>query len=147
MDLLYRKANRDDIATLITIGRSALGIKTYSPIIDESEWEQELNNILVYIIEVDGQVAGLISYEMKSSNHAYISDLVILPTYRGKGIARESMNHVLNEIGKTEKIKLVVHPENISAIHLYQSFGFTLESSKENYFGDGEPRITMVLKP
>jgi ribosomal-protein-alanine N-acetyltransferase len=60
-------------------------------------------------------------------------------------LARKAMIHVLNEIELVKRIDLVTHPDNTKAINLYESLGFKIESTIENYFGDGEPRIVMVL--
>ena len=54
------------------------------------------------------------------------------------------MTFVLEEFRDVKRIDLVTHPDNIKAIALYQSLGFAIESRKENYYGDGEPRIVMA---
>lgn len=145
MNLSYRKATTEDVEILIAIARSALGRNTYSPIITEDEWTKELNKVSVFVIELDQKLVGLISYEMKSNHHAYISDLIILPSFQGKGLAKMAMEHTLQQLENTSRVDLVVHPDNNPAINLYKSFGFVEESRKENYFGDGQPRLVMVL--
>lgn len=146
MNLSYRKATTEDVEILIAIARSALGRNTYSPIITEEEWIKELNKVSIFIIELDEKLVGLISYEMKSNYHAYISDLIILPTFQGKGLAKIAMEHILQQLENIPRIDLVVHPDNNPAVNLYKSFGFTEESRKENYFEDGQPRLVMVLQ-
>jgi len=44
----------------------------------------------------------------------------------------------------TKRIELVTHPDN-PALKLYESLGFTVESRKENYWGDGEPRLVLAI--
>jgi ribosomal protein S18 acetylase RimI-like enzyme len=145
MSVSYRKAEHEDITTLIDIEKTAAKLKTYSPMLEEAEWVEAMNVGAVYIIEKDGEVAGSLMYEIKTNEHVYISGIVILPIFQGQGIARESMNYILKEIGDRARIDLVTHPDNVKAIQLYESLGFKIESRKENYFGDGEPRVVMVL--
>lgn len=85
------------------------------------------------------------SYEIKSEDNVYISGLLILPQFQRQGIAKESMKFMLEEIGKRKRIDLVTHPDNFKAIKLYELLGFKIEARKENYFGDGEPRVVMSL--
>ncbi|MHB9019994.1 MAG: GNAT family N-acetyltransferase [Minisyncoccota bacterium] len=143
-----KKATSDDIEELLTFERSVDGVKTYSAITDKEEFLAELQYNYVFIIENNGQAVGSVMYEIKSPDHAYISGLVIDTRFQGKGLAREAMIKLLKELEHYKRIDLVTHPENERAIKLYESFGFIIESRKENYFGDGEPRIVMakVLK-
>jgi len=75
-----------------------------------------------------------------------LSGLMVKPEFQGKGIGREAMRQVLEEVSDVERIWLATHPSNTPAIKLYLSFGFIIEEKIENYFGDGEPRIIMSRK-
>lgn len=145
MSLTYKKASTADIPTLLSIKKSAIGLKTYSTMLEESEWIEAIGDGPVYIIEKNGEVVGNMSYEIKSEDAAYISDILVLSEFQGQGIAKESMRFMLSEIGNRRRIYLVTHPDNFKAIKLYESLGFSIESRKENYFGDGEPRVVMSL--
>jgi ribosomal-protein-alanine N-acetyltransferase len=57
------------------------------------------------------------------------------------------MSFILEKCKGTDRIDLVTHPENKNALQLYMSLGFKVESRRENYFGDGEPRLVLVLTP
>ena len=111
---------------------------------DPAEAKEELEKCLVYFIKINNETVGSISYEWKNQNHAYIAGLTIIPEFQGRGLAREAMVKILAEIGEIQRIDLVTHPENAKAIKLYQSLGFKIESQKENYYGDGEPRVIMA---
>lgn len=145
MNLNYRKASIDDIPLLIDLEKKVQGVRTYSGTFKVNEWIEELNIGVVYIIEKDGVPVGDIMFEMKSAEHAYVDKILVVPEFQGQGIARHAMKYVLSEIGNIQRIDLVAHPENIQALSLYESFGFKVESRKENYFGDGEPRLVMFL--
>jgi len=84
---------------------------------------------------------------MKDEHHVYLSGLAIMPQFQGKGIARQAIKMILEKLKDVELIDLMTHPENEKAINLYSSLGFKKTGEKyQNYFGDGEPRIKMVLE-
>lgn len=139
-----RKATVDDLKTLVLIEKSLLNLKTYSALVTEDEWKKELSKSVVYLIKKDGAVVGNISYELKENNHAYLSGFAIMPEFQGQGIGREVLRKILEELKDMDRIDLVTHPHNTSAIMLYLSLGFIIEAWKDNYFGDGEPRIVLV---
>lgn len=140
-----KKAEPEDIPILLGIEKSVAGTNIYSPMLGADEWEEELQKGKVYLIEKNSVVVGNLSYEQKDNNHVYISGLVISPSFQDQGIAREVLTNLLKEIKDVQRIDLVTHPDNYRALKLYQSLGFVIESRKENYYGDGEPRLILVL--
>ena len=65
-----------------------------------------------------------------------IREVVVLPEYRGKGIGRRMMEHILAFLKpKDTPIFLYVDPENTVAVKLYTSLGFVLRK-KRAYWGD-----------
>ena len=83
---------------------------------------------------------------MKSLDHAYLSGLAIDPRFQGQGIGREASKLILNKLKDIKRINIITHPDNAVALKLYQSLGFIIESRKENYYSDGEPRLVLVLR-
>ena len=137
------RATTKNIQILLEIEKTTVGLKVYSGYFSEKEIEEWINNDIVYLIKNGEEIIGSISYEIKEKNHAYISGLVIKPEFQKQGLAKQAMKLLFNELKNFKKLSLVVHPDNHAA-KLYESFGFITESRKENYFGDGEPRIVMV---
>ncbi|MDP3764014.1 MAG: GNAT family N-acetyltransferase [bacterium] len=146
MAINLKKAELDNIPKLLEIEKSVAETKIYSAMLSENEWQHEIQNNTVYIIEKDSEAVGSVSYENKGENHVYISGLVIDPRFQNQGIARQVMDLVLEEHKDIKRIDLVTHPDNHPALKLYQSLGFIIESRQENYFGDGEPRLVLVLE-
>lgn len=144
--LRFRRATTADIPILLELEKSVWGSKIYFSVPGENSWDEELKNNIVYLIEKDGIVLGNISYEEKSESHIYISDLIVSPCFRGQGIARATLVKFLKGVSGAKRIDLVTHPDNKPALNLYQSLGFIVESRKENYYGDGEPRLALVLQ-
>ncbi|MFA7209452.1 MAG: N-acetyltransferase [Parcubacteria group bacterium] len=139
------RATIEDIQVLLEIEKTTVGLKVYSGYFNEKEIEGWIKNDVVYLIKNGEKIAGSISYEIKGKDHAYISGLVIKPEFQKQGLAKQAMESLFGELKGFEKISLVVHPDNHAA-RLYESFGFVIESRKENYFGDGEPRVVMVKR-
>jgi len=139
-----RKATVEDIPTLLAIGESVNDPKTYPSFTKVSEWREELANSTTYIIEKDGVVVGDIGYEIKNKELVEFIGIAIKPEFQKQGIGRGVMAIILEELKNIKKIRVVTHPENSVAIKLYLSFGFTIKDRKENYFGDGEPRIELI---
>ncbi len=141
-----RRATVEDVDDILAVEKSLEGIKTYSPLTDREEAVKEITDSFVYLIEQNSRVVGDISYEIRDKNHAYISGLAIMPDFQRQGIGRKALEMVLEDLKDFEVIDLVTHPDNKS-IGLYKSFGFKEAGEKiENYFGDGESRIRMVLE-
>lgn len=137
----------EDVDDILAIEKSSAGIKTYSALTKREEVIKEIINSVFYLIEKDGESVGDTSYELRGRDVAYISGLVVLPQFQGQGIARQSMEIILEELRDVKLVELVTHPKNEKAINLYASFGFKKRGAeKENYFGDGEPRIKMILE-
>ncbi|TSC75402.1 MAG: putative acetyltransferase [Parcubacteria group bacterium Gr01-1014_33] len=141
-NISLRRATRDDIGVLIALEKTAAH-KTYAAMTDEQEWQTEMEKGTIYLIQKGDITVGNISFQIKESDHAYLSGLMILSDYQGQGIAREAMTQVMEELKDIKRVDLVTHPHNTPAIMLYLSLGFKVESWKDNYFGDGEPRIVL----
>ena len=134
-----------DIEDYITIEKMVTS-RTYASITDQTEIIKEMEKGPVYIIKKDGESIGMVSYEIKEGNGVYISGLSVNPIYQGQGIGKNALEKILQEVAGAPKVWLVTHPDNTSAVKLYQSLGFEITDRKENYFGDGEPRIVLTLK-
>jgi ribosomal-protein-alanine N-acetyltransferase len=139
------RASEADIATLIDIEKSIGDTHTYSSMLEEEEWREELRGNSIFLLKHGSDVVGSISYEEKSPEHLYISGVVVRPEFQGQGIARAALQKVLDEHPAAKRIDLVTHPDN-PALKLYESLGFKVESRHENYWGEGEPRLLLAIE-
>ena len=98
----------------------------------------------LFFVKKGSVTMGTIASQMKPDGSAYISNMSVLPEYRGQGIARMAMEMILKIVGTVPRIWLVTHPENAHALNLYMSLGFVVEKQVENYYGDGEPRLVLA---
>ena len=89
----------------------------------------------IFVAEAQGQVVGFISirhetdwdsYLSSITDHVYISDLVVLHTYRKQGIGKilmQKAEEYATQLGVTV-IKINVLSRNKPATHLYEQSGF-----------------------
>ena len=68
--------------------------------------------------------------------------IAVIPEKQGKGFGRIMMDKLL-DLTKNKIIKLVTHPKNTSAIIFYLHSDFQIYGYKENYYGDGQPRLLL----
>ena len=142
--LFLKRATVSDAEVVFALNQKMKNVRTYSVMDDLEEQRDELEKTVTYLLEKDDKVVGYVSYEIKSEEHAYLSSLVIDPEFQGQGIGREALTNVLKELEMKNIIDLTVHPENSDALRLYLSLGFQIESRRENFYGDGQPRLILV---
>ncbi len=146
-EITLRRAIAEDVDDILAVEKSLDGAKIYSALTDRNEILEAISSSFFYVILRNAKIIGDVSYEMKDENHAHISGLALTPEFQGRGIAKQAIKMILEKLKDVNVIDLVTHPENERSINLYASFGFKKEGEpKENYFGDGQPRIRMVLR-
>lgn len=149
--LSFRLATVKDIPKLIEFDSKAQS-KTYAAYLTTEEWLKEMQESEVFVIqdELFGNTSGwtpvgMFTVQKKGLDHIYIGGLVVDPAHRRKGYAEGAMLHIISKFSEAKRLDLVTHPKNSSAVMLYLKLGFVIESWKDNYYGDGEPRIVLAL--
>lgn len=137
------RATEHDAPVLTAIEETAKDLIVYNWGFTEQEMLDWIQDEVVYLIKEDGAVVGDISYTVKGPGYAYITGLIIVPEYRRRGLARKAINMILDELKDYRQIGLDVHPDN-HAVKLYESLGFVATEQKDDFYGDGEPRIVIV---
>jgi RimJ/RimL family protein N-acetyltransferase len=93
----------------------------------------------VFVIEVDGQRAGLMEFETANerSRIAYLGGLALDPDYRGRGLAeeaaREFQRHLLLDLG-FHRLQLEIYGFNDRAIRHAERIGFVREGVKRKAY-------------
>lgn len=83
------------------------------------------SNNMLFLYKINNLPVGYI-YAKESDNGYIIDGLYVLEEYRNQAIASELLNHVINEIKKTNAkyIDINVMYQNELAINLYKKIGF-----------------------
>ena len=142
MNLNFRKASQKDWE-LISLLEKSVASNVYFPIINEKEVKDYIKKSIVYIVEKGDLPIGTISYEKKSDIYAYIDGLLIIPKYQDRGYGSKTLGWLMKKLGGYKKVGLVTHPKNSKTIVIYLKQGFVINGWKDDYFGDGEPRIVL----
>jgi ribosomal protein S18 acetylase RimI-like enzyme len=141
--LIFQQAVAED-ANIFAALESKSASRIYGPIGTIEDARREIRENVLYLIKKDAIVVGTAAYRVRADSSVYISSVSIDPAHRRQGIARAAMMHILEKTKDASRIDLVTHPENENALRLYMSLGFKIESRRENYFGDGEPRLVLA---
>jgi ribosomal protein S18 acetylase RimI-like enzyme len=94
----------------------------------------------IFLAEIHGDACAKAELMLPPANTresvGYVKRVIVHPEYRGKGLARLLMQHIIDFAHKERNlaaIDLHVWEENHSAIHLYESLGFDLQH-RELYY-------------
>lgn len=142
--LTFVRATSADADRLAAHEQRVASPRLYGPPLDRDACVREITNNVLYFVEVEGALAATAAWKLRDDGSAYLSNIAVDPDFRRRGIARAATLFLLEEAEGCARIDLVTHPDNAPAIALYRSLGFAVESRKENYFGDGEPRVVML---
>ncbi len=144
--ITLHKISLSDVDTYVNLEKNFSSLKNYSPSDTIAQAQEQIKNNLCFFIKQNNIIVGSIDYHMKDEYCAYITGLVVHPDFQDQGIARTALNMLLEELKNVKEISLDTHPHNTKAIMLYLSSGFLIDSWKDNYYGDGEPRIVLRRK-
>ena len=142
--LTIRLASPDDISAINELDRYSNSptrdihrdIEKYFGSIDPSTHEHSY----IFLAEIAGQAVAKVELMLPSSEAAsqegYIRRVVVHPAHRGKGLAKQLMQYVIDfarHTGKVDAVDLHVWESNQAAIRLYEALGFTLQH-RELYY-------------
>ncbi|NIF58757.1 GNAT family N-acetyltransferase [Enterobacter sp. Ap-916] len=77
--------------------------------------------------EHDSQAVGYLWFSLED-NSAFLSDIMLIPEFQGKGMGRDFIRAFLNELASQGafEVELRVSPDNQRALNLYKEFGFRI---------------------
>lgn len=111
------------------------------PTLEELQQVLQSESSFLYVAKEGDKILGtitLVVYKIPTGKKAWIEDVVVDASERGKGIAEALIRHVLDVAHQNgiEKIALTSQPFRVAANNLYRKVGFELR--KTNVY-----RITM----
>lgn len=79
------------------------------------------------IYELDGKAVGYLWFSLED-NCGFLSDVMLLPEFQGKGIGKKFIRAFIDEMitQKALELELRVSPTNHRAISLYKELGFRI---------------------
>jgi RimJ/RimL family protein N-acetyltransferase len=137
VDLVTHEDVQPFLAAVRPQGREALLAE-----IDRSEAEPDAYG--VFVIDVDGERAGTMSFERvnRRSRIAHVGGLAVHPDFRGRRVADEAarifQRHLVDDLG-FHRLQLEVYGFNERAISHAERSGFVREGVRRKaYWRDGE---------
>ena len=99
--------------------------------------ELENPNSIYFVAKHSNEIIGFVGI-LLIIDTAEITNIVVKKSYRGNGISKILMNHIISYCIEKNivKINLEVNSKNEPAIKLYQSFGFKEVGLRKNYYGN-----------
>jgi ribosomal protein S18 acetylase RimI-like enzyme len=97
--------------------------------LSEEEWKRRIKATLFAVSNDDpvGMVGYVFENKVKANHVANIFGVYVKRDYRGQGIGKKLIESALSTIEQNKKIikiKLTVNPEQRTAMHLYEKYGF-----------------------
>lgn len=99
--------------------------------------------------EEDGYLVGMAGAFISEEHIANIISVYVLKEARGRGISKLLMNELLKYIRAVKTIdtvRLTVNSDQIPALSLYKSMGFSVIGEEVKQLGDGGTHVTYLME-
>jgi [ribosomal protein S18]-alanine N-acetyltransferase len=143
----YRQANAFDLPVFVSLDKELFPYSPWSA----SQYKEEFSAPTRYFVVAIDEQQNIIGYAGVFAPGAAEADVLtigVVPTERGKGIARRLMAMITDwasQQGSTAMM-LEVKVDNVEAIGLYESLGYSKLNVRKDYFGAGLDAVVMRLE-
>lgn len=142
MKLWFREMVPEDADQVELVEKACFAI----PWSRESFWREAANENTLYLLALsEEQVVGFAGCWILA-DEAQITNVAILPEFRGQGIATQLMKEMIerSKVRGATAMTLEVRPSNAPALALYGKFGFQSVGRRKGYYQDnGEDALIM----
>ena len=146
MKLTSRKADLEkDGNLLLNLDNECFNRPFDLPSSSVNEQVTYLKDSLTFIYYDGDKPIGFFAYEPQENNQIELKTMAVIPSYQNKGVGKKMADDFLRRV-KGKRVHTVTHPKNTAAIILYLKHGFQIYGWKNNYYGDGEPRLLLKLE-
>jgi ribosomal-protein-alanine N-acetyltransferase len=144
--ITYRVANAFDLAVFVSLDKKLFPYSPWSA----SQYKQEFAAPTRHFVVALDDAQSIIGYAgvfAPGGAEADVLTVGVIPSQRGKGIARQLMALITDwakQQGSTAMM-LEVKVDNLEAIGLYESLGYSKLNIRKDYFGAGLDALVMRL--
>ena len=123
--------------------------RSWSRAVFESELEQVRPGSRYYVVARAGRevvgYAGLWFVRVPAGDEAHVTNIVVAPEHRRRGVARRLMVHLAEAAIRTGCVAwtLEVRASSVGAQELYRRFGFAPAGIRTKYYDNSEDAIVM----
>ena len=145
--IVYRTANAFDLPVFASLDKELFPYSPWSASQYKEEFSSPTRHFVVAIDEAQN-IVGYAGVFAPGGAEADVLTVGVVPLYRGKSIAKALMALITDwadEQGSTAMM-LEVKTDNIEAIGLYESLGYSKLNIRKDYFGAGLDAQVMRLE-
>jgi len=144
---IYRQANAFDLPVIVSLDKELFPYSPWSA----AQYKEEFSSPTRYFVVAVDEAESIIGYAgvfAPGGTEADVLTVGVIPTHRGKGIARQLMAMITDWAGQqgSTAMMLEVKVDNIEAIGLYESLGYAKLNTRKDYFGAGLDALVMRLE-
>jgi ribosomal-protein-alanine N-acetyltransferase len=142
--ITYRDANSFDIPVLVSLDKELFPYSPWSA----GQYREEISaptRLFVVALDDASSVIGYAGVFAPGGAEADVLTVGVVPQHRGKGIARELMARITQWAIDQGSIAMMleVKTDNVEAISLYESLGYSKLNVRKDYFGSGLDALVM----
>jgi [ribosomal protein S18]-alanine N-acetyltransferase len=142
--ITYRDANSFDIPVLVSLDKELFPYSPWSA----GQYREEISaptRLFVVALDDASRVIGYAGVFAPGGAEADVLTVGVVPMHRGNGIARELMARITQWAINQGSIAMMleVKTDNVEAISLYESLGYTKLNVRKDYFGTGLDALVM----
>jgi [ribosomal protein S18]-alanine N-acetyltransferase len=145
--ITYRPAHAFDLPVFVSLDKELFPYSPWST----SQYNEEFSAPTRYFVVAEDEAKNIIGYAgvfAPGGAEADVLTVGVVPEQRGKGVARRLMALVTewaDQQGSTAMM-LEVKVDNLEAIGLYESLGYSKLNTRKDYFGPGLDALVMRLE-
>lgn len=136
-NIVIRKMEKKDVPQVLQVEKASFT----TPWTTEIFYHELMDNLhaYYYVVEIDGEVIGY-SGMWVVIDEAQITNIAILPEYRGKKIGEKLFGHMMMTAIRlgAARLSLEVRVTNIVAQKMYRKFGLTPGGIRKSYYTDNQ---------
>jgi ribosomal-protein-alanine N-acetyltransferase len=142
--ITYRDASSFDIPVLVSLDKELFPYSPWSA----GQYREEISaptRLFVVALDDASSVIGYAGVFAPGGAEADVLTIGVVPQHRGQGIARELMARITQWATDQGSIAMMleVKTDNVEAISLYESLGYTKLNVRKDYFGSGLDALVM----
>ena len=144
--ITYRQANAFDLAVFASLDKELFPYSPWSASQYKEEFSSPTRHFVV-AIDAAQNIIGYAGVFAPGGAEADVLTVGVVPTHRGKGIARQLMALITDWAKQQGSIAMMleVKVDNLEAIGLYESLGYSKLNVRKDYFGAGLDALVMRL--
>jgi ribosomal-protein-alanine N-acetyltransferase len=145
--ITYRVANAFDLPVFVSLDKELFPYSPWSTSQYKEEFSSPTRHFVV-AVDAEQNIVGYAGVFAPGGAEADVLTVGVVPTQRGKGIAKALMALITDWAKKQGSIAMMleVKVDNAEAIGLYQSLGYSQLNIRKDYFGAGLDALVMRLE-